>query len=59
MNPTTRSFSSFSQAGLEVSMSRVYLGIHFRYDSEEEHKLGTKIGEYAHQNYLKPVNNTN
>lgn len=55
MDPATRTFNSFSQAGMEASMSRVYLGIHFRYDSEEGHKLGAKIGEYANQNYLKPL----
>ncbi|UKM66316.1 vanadium-dependent haloperoxidase [Flavobacteriaceae bacterium GSB9] len=55
MNPPTRSFNSFSEAGLEAAMSRVYLGIHFRYDSEEGHKLGTKIGEYASKNFLKPL----
>jgi hypothetical protein len=55
MAPPTRSFKSFSQAGLEASMSRVYLGIHFRYDSEEGHKLGTKIGNYANQNFLRPL----
>jgi hypothetical protein len=58
MNPPTRSFNSFSEAGLEAAMSRVYLGIHFRYDSEEGHKLGTKIGNYANENYLKPLNKT-
>jgi hypothetical protein len=57
MNPQTRSFNSFSEAGLEAAMSRVYLGIHYRYDSEEGHKLGTKIGEYANENFLKPLNN--
>lgn len=56
MSPSTRSFSSFSEAGLEASISRVYLGIHFRYDSEEGHRLGTKIGEYANENFLKPLN---
>lgn len=56
MMPSTRSFSSFSEAGLEAAMSRVYLGIHFRYDSEEGHILGTKIGDYANENYLKPLN---
>jgi len=56
MNPPTRSFNSFSEAGLEAAMSRVYLGIHFRYDSEEGHKLGTKIGQYAIGNFLKPLN---
>lgn len=55
MNPTTREFESFSQAGLEASMSRVYLGIHFRYDSEEGHKLGAKIGDYAISNFLLPI----
>ena len=54
MNPPTRSFNSFSEAGLEASMSRVYLGIHFRYDSEEGHKLGAQIGNYAVNNFLQP-----
>jgi hypothetical protein len=58
MNPPTRSFNSFSEAGLEAAMSRVYLGIHFRYDSEEGHILGTKIGQYANENFLKPLNKT-
>lgn len=55
MNPPTRSFDSFSEAGFEASMSRVYLGIHFRYDSEEGHRLGNKIGEYAVTNFLLPL----
>jgi len=55
MDPPTRSFNSFSEAGLEASMSRVYLGIHFRYDSEEGNKLGAKIGNYASNNFLKPI----
>ena len=52
MEPPTRSFTSFSEAGLEASMSRVYLGIHFRYDSEEGHRLGNAIGDYAYKNFL-------
>lgn len=55
MNPPTRSFNSFSEAGMEAAMSRVYLGIHFRYDSVEGYKLGKQIGEYAFQNFLTPV----
>jgi len=55
MNPVQRSFRSFSEAGLEGAMSRLYLGIHFRYDSVEGNNLGVKIGEYAYQNYLKPL----
>lgn len=56
MVPPTRSFNNFSEAGLEAAMSRVYLGIHFRYDSEEGYKLGTKIGQYANDNFLKTIN---
>lgn len=52
MDPPTRTFNSFSQAGMEASLSRVYLGIHFRYDSEEGYELGAKIGQYAIQNFL-------
>ena len=55
MDPPERTFDSFSEAALEGAMSRLYLGIHFRYDSEEGNKLGTKIGEYASQNFLKPL----
>ncbi|TXN38366.1 vanadium-dependent haloperoxidase [Flagellimonas hymeniacidonis] len=55
MAPSTRSFNSFSEAGLEASMSRVYLGIHFRYDSEEGNSLGTKIGGYAIENFMTPI----
>lgn len=56
MVPPNRSFHSFSEAALEAAMSRVYLGIHFRYDSEEGYRLGTQVGKYAVQNYLKPSN---
>ena len=55
MDPSTRSFESFTQAGMECSMSRVYLGIHFRYDSEEGFELGKRIGEYAVGGFLKKV----
>lgn len=55
MDPPSRTFTHFSQAGLEASLSRIYLGIHFRYDSEEGHKLGAMIGNYANQHYLNPL----
>lgn len=55
MNPSTRSFNSFSEAGMEAAMSRVYLGIHFRYDSEEGYNLGKQIGDYTNDNFLTPV----
>lgn len=55
MDPPERSFSSFTEAGLEAAMSRVYLGIHFRYDSEEGHQLGNAIGDYTNDNFLRPL----
>ncbi len=53
MEPPTRSFESFSQAAMEASMSRVYLGIHFRYDSTEGVRLGSRIGRFVVENTLK------
>jgi hypothetical protein len=47
MVPPTRSFASFSEAARECALSRVYLGIHFRYDSEAGNELGTRVGEVA------------
>ncbi len=52
MDPPSRSFNSFSEAGFEASISRIYLGIHFRYDSDEGHRLGNAIGDYANENFL-------
>jgi hypothetical protein len=52
MDPPTRSFESFPEAALECSLSRVYLGIHFRYDSLAGNALGKQIGSYAVDNFL-------
>jgi membrane-associated phospholipid phosphatase len=53
MDPPTRSFESFPAAALECSLSRVYLGIHFRYDSLAGNALGNRVGRYAVENFLK------
>lgn len=54
-DPPSRSFSSFGEAAVECSMSRVYLGIHFRYDSEVGTELGRHVGEHAVASLLQPV----
>ena len=54
MHPPTRSFSRFSEAADECGLSRVYLGIHFRYDSVEGVALGTKVGGNVVQTLLRP-----
>ncbi len=44
MHPPTRNFDRFSGAAMECALSRIYLGIHFRYDSIEGYELGRKVG---------------
>jgi hypothetical protein len=55
MKPPTRAFDSFSDAARECALSRLYLGIHFRYDSLEGNRLGTRIGDYITTHQLRPV----
>lgn len=50
--PPTRSFESFGAAASECGLSRLYLGIHFRYDATAGVKLGERIGRYVVDNYL-------
>lgn len=54
MNPPSRSFESFAAAAEECSLSRVYLGIHFRYDSVAGTELGRTIGSYVVERFLRP-----
>lgn len=54
-DPATRSFDRFTAAAKECAMSRVYLGIHFRYDLVAGNRLGTQIGDYAVEYFLKPL----
>ena len=54
MQPARREFSSAPDAAMECALSRVYLGIHFRYDSIEGNRLGTLIGQYVRDNFLTP-----
>jgi membrane-associated phospholipid phosphatase len=53
MDPPTRSFESFPAAALECSLSRMYLGIHFRYDSLAGNALGNAVGHYGLENFLR------
>lgn len=55
MEPATREFSSFDDAAKECAASRVYLGIHFRYDSDEGYTLGTRVGQHVANHFLQPI----
>jgi membrane-associated phospholipid phosphatase len=54
MDPATRSFENFAAAAEECALSRVYLGIHFRYDSDAGTVLGRKVGGRVLETLLAP-----
>ncbi|MEJ7827887.1 MAG: vanadium-dependent haloperoxidase [Segetibacter sp.] len=51
--PSTRSFTSLSQAARENSLSRIYVGYHFRQACIEGEQQGKNIGKWIFDNYLK------
>jgi membrane-associated phospholipid phosphatase len=51
----TRSFESFSAAVHEVSDSRVFAGIHWRFDVTAGETVGYQVGNYVAANWLLPV----
>lgn len=55
MRPATRRFGSFAAAADECGISRVYLGIHFRYDSVQGVRLGRKVGRHVVDGLLTPA----
>ena len=54
MHPATRSFERFSDAARECGASRVYLGIHFRYDAVAGVRLGEQVGGQVIATLLQP-----
>ncbi len=55
MHPPTREFDNFSEAAAECAISRLYLGIHFRYDSDAGYELGQQVGRQVIENLLTQV----
>jgi len=51
-----RSFTSLSICADEVGMSRIFGGIHFRFDHVAGKLTGQKIGDYISANFLLPNN---
>ena len=51
-----RSFSSLSEAEEENGQSRIYLGIHWRYDKDMGILQGRRIGDYVFRNAFLPLN---
>lgn len=48
-----RTFTSFSQAAQESADSRLYGGIHWRFDNEDGVSTGTALGEFVAENFLE------
>ena len=50
-----RSFSSLSQAEEENGQSRIYLGIHWKFDKTESIALGRLVGDYVFEHTFVPL----
>ncbi|HSK70753.1 MAG TPA: vanadium-dependent haloperoxidase [Pyrinomonadaceae bacterium] len=50
----TRSYSGFAEMANEAANSRVYGGIHFRFDNVAGQSIGRNVGNYIFQNVMRP-----
>jgi hypothetical protein len=55
MPGVTRSYTSIKQIEEEVSMARIWGGVHYRTSNEVGVDIGHKVGQYVLDNYLRPV----
>lgn len=49
-----RPYSRFSDLAMDQANSRIYGGIHFRYESEVSQEVCPKVAEYVFQTYARP-----
>ena len=52
---TTRSFHSFSAAAEEATLSRIFAGVHFRFDLTTGQRLGQNVADFVVDHFLTPV----
>ncbi len=50
-----RHFTSFSQASAENARSRIYLGVHWRYDDVQGRALGRKVADQLFAGHFAPL----
>jgi hypothetical protein len=50
-----RSFTSFSAAAEEATLSRIFAGVHFRSDLTSGQRLGRQVADFVVDNFLTPV----
>lgn len=51
----TQTYAGFREAAEEMALSRVYGGIHFRFDCVAGLEIGTNVGHHVLDNVLQPV----
>ena len=49
----TRTFTSFTAAANEDALSRLWLGVHYRWDADQGLATGDKVANYVFANYLR------
>jgi hypothetical protein len=49
-----RTFNSFTEAKVENAISRIYLGVHWRFDATEGIDVGDRVADYVFANSLLP-----
>ena len=54
-----RSFTSFSAAAEEATLSRIFAGVHFRFDLTSGRRLGREVADFVVDNFLTPVHKRN
>ncbi len=50
-----RSFTSFSAAAEEATLSRIFAGVHFRSDLTTGQRLGLEVADFVADNFFTPV----
>lgn len=48
----TRTFSGFTEAAVENAESRIYLGVHYRFDADSGLATGFSLADYVYDNFL-------
>jgi len=52
MSGTVRSFDSFADAAEEATLSRIFAGVHFRFDLTRGQRLGRQVADFVVDNFL-------
>jgi hypothetical protein len=54
--PVVHTFPGFWEAAEEQAMSRIWAGIHYRFDQEAGQNVGRQVGAFLIENFMKRRN---